>query len=133
MSIRYKSALVSLIVTVIAYAWYFAALMHGGGPDGLVPLRAPVLLIAGAQMIGALLVRYTASDRAVAMDERERAFDRRATNIGYYLLLFGVLLAAGFLRGRGSAADLASVILLVAISAECGRQAVFLALHHRAA
>lgn len=137
MSFRYKSAVLSLISLAAVYGWYFAAWAadrragsHGAEPARLV---ATVVIVIVIQIVGNIVIAVTSRDKWSSMDERERGFDRRATNAGYYILISGALLAAATLHLGAHANDMADAILLAVVLAECSRQAVFLISHHRAA
>lgn len=137
MSFRYKSALLSLISLAAVYGWYFAAWaadrragLHGAEPVRLVMTVVAVIVI---QIVGNIVIAATSGDRWGSMDERERGFDRRATNAGYYILTAGALLAAATLHLGAHPHDMADAPLLAVVLAECARQAVFLISHHKAA
>lgn len=133
MSFRYKSALLSLTSLVVIYAYYFAriAIETPRNPVGL--LLGIVVAIVVVQIVGHAIIAATSSDRYGPMDERERGLDRRATAVGYYLMIIGSLAAASIMHLGYGKSDMANAILLAIVVAECARQAVFLALHHRAA
>ena len=135
MSFRYKSALLSLVSLVAAYGWYFGAILAGppGGVAQVVRLAGAIVVIVVVQIVGTIAIAVTSRDRYGAMDERERGFDRRATAVGYYLLLIGALGAAASMHLGASRPDMANLIVLAIVIAEAVRQAVFLILHHRAA
>ncbi len=137
MSVRTKSALLSLISLALIYGWYFAVGIADRltGAHGHAPMRllATVVAIVVVQIVGSTLIALTARDTWGAMDERERGFDRRATHAGYYVLIIGALIAAATLHLGAQPRDMADAILLAIVIAECVRQAVFLISHHRAA
>ncbi|CAN5435819.1 hypothetical protein BH09PSE6_BH09PSE6_01060 [soil metagenome] len=137
MSFRYKSALLSLVSLVLIYGWYFAGWFvdHRDGVhfDGPASLLHAVMLVVVTQIVGHVVIARTSSDHYGAMDERELSFDRRATSAGYYLMIIGTLAAIGTLHLGARAGDLANAALLAIVVAECSRQAIFVALHHRAA
>lgn len=136
MSYRYKGALLSLVSMAAIYGWYFARLLldpRRTGAENAGRLVETVLLIAIVQVLGNILIAATSSDRYGPMDERERAFDRRATGIGYYLLIAGSLMAAATIHLHAGPPAIANAVLLAIVTAECSRQAIFLILHHRAA
>src|SRR3569833_907721 len=91
MSFRYKSALLSLISMAAVYAWYFAFLVihfRTGHPFNPVShLVGTILLLVFIQIVGHVIIAGTSSDKYGAPDERERGFDRRATMVGYYVLI----------------------------------------------
>jgi hypothetical protein len=136
MSFRYKSALLSLASLALVYGWFFATLMlhrHGSPAETIVRLGGTVLFIALIQIIGHAIIAGTSSDKYDAMDERERAFDRRATAVGYYILIVGALGAIATVHLGWSAPEMGYAVLGAIVVAECVRQAVFLISHHRAA
>jgi hypothetical protein len=135
MSIRYKQALLSLLSMIAIYGWYFARALADGanGFTHAVRLTGMVGLLALVQIIGNIVIAGTSSDRYAAMDERELHFDRRATQLGYYVLISGAVLAAASIHFAASSATIANLVLVAIVLGEVSRQAVFLFLHHRAA
>lgn len=135
MSYRYKSALVSLVSLAIGYGWYFGALLaaHGrpGGP--VLHLVFAVVITTVLQIAGHILITVTGREQRTAMDERELGFDRRATSVGYQILVVGALCAAATIHLGFDRAGMANAIVLAIVIAECARQAKFLKLHHSAA
>src|SRR6187402_1266044 len=136
MSFRYKSALLSLVSTLLIYGWFFVKLLfarHAGtSVDPVVHLGGTVLAVVVVQIVGHIVIAGTSSDKYDAMDERERGFDRRATSVGYYILIVGALAAVATLHLGFSAADMGYAVVLAIVVAECTRQLVFLIAHHRA-
>jgi len=137
MSFRYKSALLSLVSMGLIYAWYFTFLVihfRTGHPfDPVSHLIGTILLLAVVQILGHVLIAGTSSDKYDAMDERERGFDRRATQVGYYVLIVGALLGIGTLHLGFSGPMVGDAVLFAIVFAECMRQGMFLIAHHRAA
>lgn len=135
MSFRYKSALVSLVSLALGYGWYFGALLaHGGAPHGPVSrLMIAVLIVIVLQIIGHILIAVTSGEARAAMDERERGFDRRATSVGYQILVVGALCGVATMHIGFDRAGMGNAIVFAVVLAECARQAKFLMLHHRAA
>jgi len=137
MSFRYKSALLSLVSMGLIYAWYFTFLVihfRTGHPfDPVSHLIGTILLLAVVQILGHILIAGTSSDKYDAMDERERGFDRRATQVGYYVLIVGALLGIGTLHLGFSGPMVGDAVLFAIVFAECMRQGMFLIAHHRAA
>ncbi len=138
MSFRYKSALLSLASLLILYGYYFARVISEFASrahvvDQVVLLVGIVVAIVVVQVVGHAILALTSADRYGPMDERERAIDRKATGVGYYLLIVTSLGAGLTLHFGAGKADMANAILAAVVLAECVRQAVFLALHHRAA
>ena len=136
MSFRYKSALLSLVSMAAIYGWFFITVRWGpanpaGQAANVALLVLTVVLLAAVQAIGQVILAITSRDKYGAMDERERGFDQRATNVGYYVLIVGALMAIWTLRGAGGF-DMGHAVLLAIVVAECARQMVFLFLHHRA-
>jgi len=136
MSFRYKSALLSLVSMAAIYAWYFTFLVihfRTGHPFNPVShLAGTILLLVFVQIGGHILIAGTSSDKYDAMDERERAFDRRATQVGYYVLIVGAFAAIATLHIGFNGPMVGDAVLFAVIFAECTRQAVFLIAHHRA-
>ena len=137
MSYRYKSALLSLISLALIYGWYFAnwyadRAAEGPHPDPVLRLGHTVLAVAFVQVVGHVIIKLLSKDRYMPMDERERNFDRRATSVGYYLLIVCTLAAIATLHLGASRPDLANAALAAIVISECVRQGVFVVLHHRA-
>ena len=136
MSFRYKSALLSLVSMAAIYAWYFTFLVlhfRTGHPFNPVShLIGTIVLLTVVQIIGHILIAGTSSDKYDAPDERERIFDRKATMVGYYVLISGALLAIGTLHLGFTAPMVGDAVLFAVVFAECTRQGVFLFAHHRA-
>jgi hypothetical protein len=137
MSFRYKSALLSLTSMALVYGWFFVTLMihrhNGWHAEAIVHLGGTVLFLAIIQIVGHAIIAGTSSDKYDSMDERERAFDRRATAVGYYILITGGLAAIATLHLGWDGPEVAHGVLLSIVVAECTRQAVFLISHHKAA
>ena len=137
MSFRYKSALLSLVSMAAVYAWYFSFLVvhfRTGHPFNPVShLIGTILLLAFIQIVGHIIIAGTSSDKYDAPDERERVFDRRATMVGYYVLIVGALGAIATLHLGFDGPRVGDAVLFAIVFAECTRQAVFLIAHHRAA
>jgi hypothetical protein len=136
MSFRYKSALLSLISMALIYGWFFVTLMtdqHSSALAHVGRLAMTVVILAVVMAVGHILLVLTSREKYSAMDERERGFDRRATSVGYYLLIAGALAAISTLHMGASGPHMGYAVLLAIVVAECARQAVFLILHHRAA
>lgn len=136
MSFRYKSALLSLISMALIYGWFFFTLLtdqHSSPLANVGRLAMTVVVLAVVMALGHILLALTSREKYSAMDERERGFDRRATSVGYYLLIVGALAAISTLHMGASGPYMGYAVLLAIVVAECARQAVFLILHHRAA
>jgi hypothetical protein len=132
MSPRYKGALLSLISLAAIYAYYFARVASGmSGREAIGLLHGTIVAIAIVQIAGHAIIAGTSSDRYAPMDERERAIDRRATAVGYYLLLVCALAATATLHLGANPPQMANAMLLAVVVCECTRQGLFLALHHR--
>lgn len=136
MSFRYKSALLSLVSMALVYGWFFATLMlhkYGGRHfNPMVSLGGAILALAVIQIVGHIIIAGTSSDKYNAPDERERAFDRKATMVGYYVLIVGALAAIATLHLGFNVPDMGHAVLLAIVFAECVRQSVFLIAHHKA-
>ena len=135
MSFRYRSALLSLVSMAAIYGWFFATLMwgHSSPLANVGRLILTVILLAVVQTVGHIVLAVTSREKYCGMDERERGFDRRATSVGYYMLIAGALIAISTLHMGASGPNMGYAVLLAIVIAECTRQAVFLFLHHRAA
>ena len=135
MSFRYKSALLSLLSLAAIYGWFFSTLMldHGAGAVANVRrLILTVIMLAVVQAVGHAIIALTTRDKYTCMDERERNFDRRATSVGYYVLIVGALASISTVHLGANGPHMGYAVLLAIVFAECTRQGVFLFLHHRA-
>jgi hypothetical protein len=92
-----------------------------------------IVALVVIQILGHILIAGTSSDKYDAMDERERGFDRRATQVGYYVLIVGALAAIATVHMGFNGPMMGHAVLLAIVFAECVRQAIFLFSHHRAA
>jgi hypothetical protein len=137
MSFRYKSALLSLVSMAAIYAWFFFFLVlhyRTGHPfNPVAHLIGTISALAIIQIVGHAIIAGTSSDKYDRMDEREQAFDRRATQVGYYVLILGALVGIGTLHLGFDGPMVGDAVLFAVVFAECTRQAVFLIAHHRAA
>jgi len=137
MSFRYKSALLSLVSMAAIYAWFFFGLIlhyRTGHPfNPVAHLIGTIFALAIIQIVGHAIIAGTSSDKYDAPDERERAFDRRATQVGYYVLIVGALLGIATLHLGFDGPMVGDAVLFAIVFAECTRQCVFLIAHHRAA
>lgn len=137
MSFRYKSALLSLVSMAAIYAWFFIFLVihyRTGHPfNPVAHLIGTIVALAIIQIVGHIIIAGTSSDKYDRPDERERAFDRRATQVGYYVLIAGALIGIGTLHLGFDGPMVGDAVLFAIVFAECTRQAVFLIAHHRAA
>jgi hypothetical protein len=136
MSFRYKSALLSLVSMALVYGWFFVTLMiheRTGGPyNPMANLVWAILAIVLIQIVGHAIIAGTSSDKYGAPDERERGFDRRATQVGYYVLIIGALAAIATLHMGFNGPMMGHAVLFAIVFAECVRQVTFLVAHHRA-
>lgn len=125
MSFREKSAWISLLSILIPFGVYFALLgrsMHAGhGPAryffgiligcilGQVALQVVLHVVAALQ---------APKDARAAKDERERLIELKSTHIAFYVLIVGVLMAAGSMHLGAGKILMANGILLALVLAE---------------
>lgn len=102
MPFREKIAWMSLVGTLVAFAFYFTMLIAAPAAAAELPgfsggLLAPTIFILTLVMIvGGIAAAVSAPDEANApADERDRRTGRRAASIAYAVLLPAVLIAAG--------------------------------------
>jgi hypothetical protein len=137
MSFRYKSALLSLISMVLVYGWYFGGMIaagrHGMDNGNMTRLVGTIVALAIVQVAGHILIAAFSRDRGTCLDERERTFDLRATNVGYYALIAGLFSMLPMIGSARSVGSFANAVVLMVVAAECARQLAFLTQHHRAA
>jgi hypothetical protein len=138
MSFRYKSAWVSLVSMVLVYGWYFGGVIAAGhngfGTGGtMVGLIATIVILTVLQIVGHILIAIFSPGWSGKLDEREWAFELRATNVGYYALIAGLFGMVPLIGAAGSVHSFANAVVLMVVAAECARQVVFLTQFHKAA
>ena len=138
MAFREKIAWLTLITMVGAYAAYFGIL--GPAVDfgehrlvdiiwsfGLIAVLHAIVVAASAI---ALAVMATREANAPA-DERDKAINRRAANIAYYVLLVGMIFAGIVMPFSAPAWKIINAALIVIVFAEVVRHTIILASYRR--
>jgi len=125
MPFREKSAWISLVTTLLVYAYYFwnvsnRRAQNGAELFGLLIGCVVVLVVLQIVFHIAAAVR-TPRDAATPRDERERLIALRSTNIAFYVLASGAVLAAMGLVFVGEAFAMANLILLSLVLAELAK------------
>jgi hypothetical protein len=135
MSFRYKSALLSLVSMVVVYGWYFGSMIaagrHGMEGGNMARLIGTIVVLTIVQIAGHILIAIFSGDRSTRLDERERGFDLRATNVGYYSLIAGLFSMIPLIGSARSIGSLANAVVLMVVAAEIARQVTFLTQYHR--
>lgn len=122
MPFREKSAWISLITTFAVYAYYFWNLQRARGRDGgelLGLFIGCVVILVVLQIIfhvGAAL--RSPRDAMTPQDEREKMIALRSTNIAYYVVASGAVIAAAGLVFVGEPFVMANLLLLFLVLAE---------------
>ncbi len=135
MSIRQKTACLSLLSLLIVYGFYFrealAARAAGAGLwDYVWLLVAAIVVSIIVEVVGAIVIAVTARGALDApMDERERMFDGRAMRVGYHVLFAGVMLVISTALYGATRADMVNAMVLAICLSELARYASFLSFH----
>lgn len=98
MSYREKVAWLSLLGMVVAYGPYFVMTAHQPPPNGDLPnveqlVRFGVTAVAYMLILGVghLVLRLRSPGDHGPADERDRAIERRAMQVAYYVLIAGMI------------------------------------------
>ncbi|HEY0026793.1 MAG TPA: DUF2178 domain-containing protein [Allosphingosinicella sp.] len=138
MAFREKIAWLTLATMLVAYSAYFGFVgpSVGFGERHLVDILWSFGLVAGvhatAMIVGAIAIAVTATREANAgADERDRAIDRRASNIAYYVLLLGMILVGVVMPFSEPPWKIVNTALAAVVAAEAIRHAVILLSYRR--
>jgi hypothetical protein len=127
MPFREKSAWISLVTTFGVYAYYFWNVMQKrgeGGPSLLGLLIGCIVILIVLQVIFhiAWAIR-TPRDAMTPQDEREKLIALKSTNIAFYIVASGAVIAAAGLMFVGQAFIMANLLLLALVLAELAKYA----------
>ena len=127
MPFREKSAWISLITTFAVYAYYFWNLQSTRGRNGGESLGlfiGCVVILIVLQIIFHIIAAIRAPRDATApRDERERMIALKSSNIAYYVVASGAVLAAMGLVFVGEPFVMANFLLLALVLAELTKYA----------
>ncbi len=138
MAFREKLAWLNLVAMLIAYGVYFALIgpATGFGEDSMVTILWSFGPVAAAHalavMVGAILLAVLATgDASSPADERDRAIDRRGTNVGFYILITGMILVGVVMPFSSPAWKIVNVALAVIVIAETVHQLIVVISYRR--
>ncbi|HEX8585600.1 MAG TPA: hypothetical protein VF680_14475 [Allosphingosinicella sp.] len=138
MAFREKIAWLTLATMLIAYGVYFGIIgpSVGFGERHLVDIVWSFGLVAGvhaiAMIVGAIALAVTATREANAgADERDRAIDRRASLVAYYVLLVGMILVAVVMPFSEPSWKIVNAGLVAIVLAEAARHGIILLSYRR--
>jgi membrane protease YdiL (CAAX protease family) len=133
MAYREKQAWLTLIPMLIAYSIYF--------PMSLATVRAPLEnlllfgIIAATQgivfIIGMVILAVRTDAASRKPDERDRAIARRGANIGYYLLILGMIVVGVIMPFTKSGWEISNAALFAIVLAETVSTIVILISYRR--
>jgi len=97
MAYREKTAWLTLICMVVAYAIYFPMMALRATPPTLFDILWSFGIIAGAQAVAVIIGHIVLAAQAPGAagrrpDERDKAIARRGASAGYYVLIAGTIL-----------------------------------------
>ncbi|OQW43790.1 MAG: hypothetical protein A4S16_04695 [Proteobacteria bacterium SG_bin6] len=134
MAWREKQAWLALLVMLVGYTAYFAAvagsqrsmlgmlLLFGG-----VATAQAVIMIAGRTVLAVL----AGKEAQAQADERDRAIDRRGTHIAYFVLLTGMIVVGVVMPFNREGWQISNAALLALAVAEIIRYGVIVASYRR--
>jgi cytochrome b561 len=138
MAFREKTAWLTLVTMVIAYAFYFTMIGLAGrtGEPHLLDIIwtfGPIAAVQGLVVIaGSVFLAIQARGEARApADERDRAIARRAANIAYYVLLVGMILVGVVMPFTETPFKIVNTALLTVVLAEAARYTIVLISYRR--
>ena len=138
MAFREKLAWLTLTTMLIAYGVYFGIVgpAVGFGRNGLIDVIWSFGLVAAAHaiamIVGSIIIAVTATKEAQApADERDQAISRRASTIGYYVLLVGMILVGVVMPFSAPPWKIINVALAAIVLAELIRDSIILMSYRR--
>jgi uncharacterized BrkB/YihY/UPF0761 family membrane protein len=138
MAFREKIAWLTLTTMLVAYGAYFGIIgpSAGFGERRLVDIVwsfGPIAAVHGiAVAVGAIALAIAAGREANApADERDRAIERRAANIAYYLLLVGMILIGVVMPFSEPSWKIVNAALAAIVVAEAVRHGIVLLSYRR--
>lgn len=122
MAFRETSAWISLVTTLLVYAYYFWSVlgMRGaGGPETIGLLIGCVVILVVLQIIFHIAAAIRSPRAAqTPQDEREKMIALKSMSVAYYVVASGAVLAAMGLVFVGNAFAMANLLLLSLVAAE---------------
>ncbi|MGJ3647181.1 hypothetical protein ACLB0R_01735 [Sphingomonas sp. GlSt437] len=138
MAFREKIAWLTLLAMVVAYSIYFS-LLAAATRNGAPPLLKMLGLFGAVTLTQLIIVTVVAAILAIgahreaqaAADERDRAIARRSANIGYYVLMVGVIVAGVVMPFYAPAWQIINASLVALVMAEAVRHVIIIASYRR--
>lgn len=131
MAFREKTAWVTLIAMVVAYAIYFSLLISQFDlSDSAGPGTMPMLMLFGGVtivqaivvvIISAILGVQAGREAQAAADERDRAIARRGASAAYFVLMIGMILVGVVMPFGDPRWKIVNTALLALVIAEATR------------
>ena len=138
MAFREKMAWLTLVTMLIAYGIYFGLVGPAVdfGRHRLIDVIWSFGLVAVghaiAMIVGSIAIAVSATKEANApADERDRAISRRASMIGYYVLLLGTILVGVVMPFSEPPWKIVNTALLAIVIAELVRDSVIVLSYRR--
>ncbi|MGD9980293.1 MAG: cell envelope integrity protein TolA [Hyphomonadaceae bacterium] len=137
MSLREKSAWISLVIHVVIFGGYFWSLASAWdqparGPIGVgMLIGAVILLVLNAIALNAAVALWSRKEAEAPADERERIIDMKAERIASYVLSGNVILLIGALLVNWDGFLVANLLLAAIVVSEVTK-AVVQIVYHRA-
>lgn len=127
MPFREKSAWISLVTTAGVYAYYFWNVLQTRGESGAgllgLLIGCIVILIVLQVIFHIAWAIRTPRDTMTPQDERERLIALKSTNIAFYIVAGGAVIAAAGLLFDGNAFAMANLLLLALVAGEVAKYA----------
>jgi len=127
MPFREKSAWISLVTTAGVYAYYFWNVLQTRGESGAgllgLLIGCIVILIVLQVIFHIAWAIRTPRDAMTPQDERERLIALKSTNIAFYIVAGGAVIAAAGLLFDGNAFAMANLLLLALVAGEVAKYA----------
>jgi len=136
MAYREKVAWLTLACMVVAYTVYFGLVLTGHVGPRLLDIVWTFGIVASIQAVVVIIgnivlaVQSGAKDRARA-DERDRTIARRGGNVGYFVLLVGMILVGVVMPFSDPAPKIVNTALLAIVLAETVRYALIISSYRR--
>ena len=135
MSVREKSAWISLISILFFVTVYFGRLVAGGPGSGSANFITFVIAVAGVVILEAVLHIVIAlrspREARTPKDERERLIEMRATQLAFPVLLIGALASIWTLHTNIGRSGMAHAVLFAIVVAELVKFSAQIAYHRR--
>lgn len=136
MSFQEKSTWVMLVIMVLVYGWYFAALAGDLGGDvsdiaykGL--MLTTVLLLVGLAAVSHILIAIVDPKGSDQNDERDKSINRFGEYVGGFVLAVGTLIGLGLAMAEFEQFWIANALLLGLVLSEITSAVTKIVLYRR--